>query len=458
MLRCKVSILQMIAKEHILMIPYSPLFDQTVLEQLVQHDTIVQRYREFFALIDWTPVQQYQAGRTLSDRPSHPEEAYIKAFLIKIIEGKKHMTQLRAFLVDHPLLTAEIGFRLELDPTQPFGFDIEKTLPKKRWLNAKLRSLDHHLLQDLFTGSVHALQEAIPGLGETVAIDVKHIYAWVRENNPRESIKDRYSKDRQPKGDPDCRVGVKKSTNVEQPDGSTKQKKEYLWGYGSGVAAATIGGYGDVVIAEYTLPFNRGDVTYYLPLYCQAVFNLGFFPKYITADAAYDAWYVYQTCAFHGGIAAVPLNEHGHKNLRRDTDGTPICEKGLRMHPSFEFNHPNGYRAKRFVCPLLFPQANGESCENPLFLKKGCHKDPNWETGGIMRVTLDRSGPLYHTIYRQRNCAERINSQAKELEIERPKVRNIHSVRNLNTLIYLVINVRALLRANSINKGLLPMS
>ncbi len=441
------------------MIPYSPLFDQTVLENLVQHDAVVQRYREFFSLIDWKPVQQYQARHILSDRPTHPEEAYIKAFLIKIIEGKKHMTQLRAFLVEHPLLTAELGFRLELDPTQPYGFDIEKTLPKKRWLNAKLRSLDHYLLQDLFTESVHALQEIIPGLGETTAVDVKHIYAWVRENNPRESIKDRFSKERQPKGDPDCRVGVKKSTNIEKADGSTKKEKEYLWGYGSGVAAATIGGYGDVVIAEHTLPFNEGDISYYLPLYNQAVSNLNFFPTYVTADAAYDAWYVYQTCAFHGGIAAVPLNKHGHDNARYDSDGTPLCEKGLRMHPTIQFNHTNGYRAQRFVCPLLYPEANGETCDHEQFKKgKGCRKDPNCEAGGIMRVTLDRTSPLYKTIYRQRTCAERINSQAKELGIERPKVRNIHSVRNLNTLTYLVINVRALQRANSINKGLLPMS
>lgn len=92
------------------------------------------------------------------------------------------------------------------------------------------------------------------------------------------------------------------------------------------------------------------------------------------------------------------------------------------------------------------------------FSKKVEISDPNWEAGGIMRVTLDRTSPLYKTIYRQRTCAERINSQAKELGIERPKVRNIHSVRNLNTLTYLVINVRALQRANSINKGLLPMS
>jgi hypothetical protein len=37
-------------------------------------------------------------------------------------------------------------------------------------------------------------------------------------------------------------------------------------------------------------------------------------------------------------------------------------------------------------------------------------------------------------------------------------VRNIRSVRNLNTLIYLVINARVLAKAQSINKGLLQMN
>ena len=71
---------------------------------------------------------------------------------------------------------------------------------------------------------------------------------------------------------------------------------------------------------------------------------------------------------------------------------------------------------------------------------------------GAFGTTLDRDGPLYHAIY------TRINSQVKELGIERSNVHNGHSVANLNTLIYLVMNVRALERAKSMNKRLLPMS
>ena len=72
-----------------------------------------------------------------------------------------------------------------------------------------------------------------------------------------------------------------------------------------------------------------------------------------------------------------------------------------------------------------------------------------------MRVTLDRTSPLYKSIYRQCTSCERITSQAKELGIERPKVRNAHSVHRLNTLTYIVINAKAIQRVKSLNARLL---
>jgi hypothetical protein len=64
-----------------------------------------------------------------------------------------------------------------------------------------------------------------------------------------------------------------------------------------------------------------------------------------------------------------------------------------------------------------------------------------------MRAFLDRESPLYKVVYNQRTACERINSQAQALGIERPKVRNGHSVANLTTLTYLIINVYALQKA-----------
>ena len=436
------------------MISSSPAFDQSKFEYALSIDKVVQRYRAFFSFFDWSLVSHWEEQQSSRGRPAHPESAFIKAFLIRINEGFDYTTELRAYLAEHPLLVASLGFNLKPDPADPLGFNVEKTLPCRFWLGEKLRQLDRTLLQDLLNATVSDLKVEIPGLGETVAFDVKHIYAWVKENNDRVYVKERYDKDQQLKGDPDCKLGVKRSTNQEQPDGSTKEEKELIWGYGTGVAAAITSGYGDVVLAEYTQTFNAGDVTYFRPLYQQTVVALDQYPTNITADAAYDAWYVYECAIRHGGIAAIPLNQRS--KTPRQADGTPYCSKGLLMHPTIQFNHTNGYRAQRFQCPLLFPEKTCETCDHEQFAKgKGCVKDVNWERGGIERVTLDRNSPLYHVIYTQRTSAERINSQAKELGIERPKVRNGRSVANLNTLTYLVINVRALQRARTINAALL---
>lgn len=440
------------------MIPASTLFDQPTMAAMLDHDPVVCDYRTFFASLDWSLLDQWQAARSPRGRPAHPESAYLKAFLIRIKEGLIYVTQLREFLVRHPLLVIELGFHLVLDPTAVYGFDVERTLPGRYWFGEKLRLLDHDLLRNLLAATVSALQEEIPGLGETVSFDVKHLYAWVQENNERAYVKERYDKTQRLKGDPDCRLGVKRSTNQEQPDGSSKEKKELLWGYGSGVAAATTPDYGDVVLAEYTQTFNENDITYFRPLHQQAVVALNQFPTYLAGDAAFDAWYVYEAAARHGGIGAVPLKQQSKTPFARLPDGTPRCPIGLPMHPTKQFNHTYGYRAQRFQCPLLFPNKTGETCAHEQFAKgKGCVKDVNWELGGIQRVTLDRNGPLYRALYNQRTACERINSQAKELGIERPKVRNGRSVANLNTLIYLVINVRALERARSINAGLLSI-
>lgn len=424
--------------------------DQDLLASLRDHDPVVQRYRSFFACLDWNVIREREATRPWPGRIPHPPAAYVKSLLIKLCEQKEYVTHLRVFLVEHPLLVLEIGFHPAPDTTHPYGFDVERTVPGDRWLRHWQQHLDNALLQALLRPIVQALHAEIPGLGATVAYDVKHIYAWVQENNPKAYVPDRYNPERQPTGDPDCRLGVKTSSNQTQEEGTTKVTKEYVWGYGSGVAAATDPRYGDVVLAEYTQPFNEVDSTYYHPLYARTLATLGFRPTNVTADAAFDAWHIYQTCAAQGGIAAIPLNLRGHPPPQRLPDGTPLCPKGLAMSPSYVFAHTEGYRAQEFCCPLLHPQPTAQTCDHEQFHKgPGCVKYINIEAGGLMRVLLDRTAASYKDLYRQRTAAERINSQAKALGIERPKVRNGASVRNLNTLTYLVINIQALARVRA---------
>ena len=120
--------------------------------------------------------------------------AYIKAFLVRINQGIIYTSKLRKFLLDHPLLIIELGFQLDLDFTSRYGFNYNTTVPSEVWLRARLRTLDQNLLQDLLNATVTDLKEEIPGLGEVIAYDVKHIYAWVKENNNNVYAKERYNK------------------------------------------------------------------------------------------------------------------------------------------------------------------------------------------------------------------------------------------------------------------------
>jgi len=406
----------------------------------------------FFDCLDWTRVAERDERRAWPGSPPHPRSAYIKALLVKLVEGKRYVSQLRRYLVEHPVLVLLLGFRPVWDASQPYGLDVERTVPGERWLRHQQQHLPPSELQGLLANTVSALQAEIPGLGVTVAIDVKHIYAWVKENNPKAYVSEPFNPEHQPRGDPHARLGVKRQHNQLEPDGSVHARKEYLWGYGTGLISATDPRYGDVVLAEFTQPFNENDISYFKPLQLQVRHILGFAPTNWAGDAAFDAWYVLQAAAEQGGIAAVPLNQRGRPVLPLDARGFPLCPRGLVMHAAYQFNDSDGFRALELQCPLLRPRVTGQTCDHEQFAKGvGCNKHVNIELGGLMRLQLDRQSDAYKAIYKQRTSTERINSQAKELGIERPAVRNGRSVRNLNTLTYIVINVRALQRAKALN-------
>jgi hypothetical protein len=213
---------------------------------------------------------------------------------------------------------------------------------------------------------------------------------------------------------------------------------EYYWGYGSGVVATKVPGWGEFVLAELTLPFDRPDVAYFDPLMAETERRLGFCPRYGAFDAAFDAFYVYEH--FHrddqplkAGFAAVPRSNRGGKRRQFDDGrgtrlGLPLCEAGLAMLLKYTFTckttrveHERG----SYTCPLIFPEPTGEAC--PVQHRnwpKGCVTTLATSVGARIRHQLDRVSAIYKEVYKQRTATERVNSQGVALGIERPKLRN----------------------------------
>lgn len=324
-----------------------------------------------------------------------------------------------------------------------------------------MATLPNELLQEFIDGQVAWLHHRLgTDFGQTVSIDTKHILAWVKENNPKTFIKEgRFDKTAQPTGDPDCKLGCKRKRNQVTPtrEGQPVSEKvsvgEYYWGYASGAVATKLPEIGEFVLAELTQTFDFGDSTYFLPLMAQVEQRLGARPRFGTADAAFDAWYVYDY--FHNleydGFAAVPLRQMKHGHRLFDPAGLPLCAAGLAMPCQSTFTNRTSlvqHQRGRFTCPLLHPEPTGDTCpiDHPQWPDGGCTLVMPTAPGARIRYQLDRESDHYKAVYQQRTAVERIFSQAVALGIERPKLRNQSAIVNQNTLIYILINLHAMQR------------
>ncbi|NTU85747.1 MAG: hypothetical protein HGA45_41535 [Chloroflexales bacterium] len=441
----------------------------------VASDPVVQKYRTLLGSLPWADFPERPSNRPWPGPTPDPRVSFVAAYLVKLHEDKRFMSELRTYLCEHPALVYWLGFPRVPDPTAPHGFDVAATVPKRRRLSTVLRSLPNAPLQFLLTATVQQLQATLPPeeqarFGDIIAGDTQALLAWVKENNAKQYIKEgRLDKTRQPTGDPDCKLGVKSRHNravsaedsADPPAPTTDAKPasqcqvgvDIFWGYASGVVATRLPNGTEVVLAERTRPFNESDPSHFFPLMDQVEARLGRRPRFGTWDAAYDAHYVYDYFDQAGGFAAVPLNlGPQHKKRSFAPDGTPLCAAGLPMElyclyqdrTSGLYPHERG----KYRCPLLHPTVTAEACpcSDPHFAKGGCTTTIANTRGARIRHELDREGEAYKQIYPMRTMVERINSQAEALGILHPKLRRGQAIVNRNTLTYVLINLRALAR------------
>ena len=446
--------------------------NQGNLPHFVQQSPAAMRYLHLLGPIVWRNFPERDL-QTKWGIVTTPYVAFAAACLIKLDQQKVYMSDLRDYLIDHPALVWLLGFPLVPSSRYPWGFDVDASLPTHRHFTRLLRKMPNACLQFLLDETVRLLQlelsTEVDDFGQAISLDTKHILAWVAENNPKAYVKcsDRLDKTHQPKGDPDCKLGCKRKRNQpphdeDSPTTPTKTpirstnfsaNDEYFWGYGSGVVATKIPEWCEITLAELTLTFDHSDFAYFFPLMAATERRLSFRPHFGALDAAFDAFYVHEYfhSDLHQGFAAVPFVQRGGHKRSFDPQGLPLCSANLPMPLKSTYHSKKGlveHQCGRYACPLRFPQTNGQSCpiNHKQWNKGGCITSLPTSIGARLRYQLDRQSPLYKEVYKQRTATERINAQAKELGIERPRLRNQQAIANLNTLIYVLINLRALHR------------
>ena len=426
----------------------------------VRQCDVTQELLPLLQRLDWDELPATHTWRCRGER-TVPLAAYVGAYLVKLERQLPTFGALRRFLREHPALIWALGFPLIPQRGAVGGFDPDASLPSHAHLTRKLAQLPNDLLQALLDAQVTVLKHQCgDDFGRVISLDTKHILAWVKENNPKAYLQEEeLGNRRQPAGDKDCKLGCKRRTNQIAPtkEGTPPSNKfgagEYYWGYASGVAATKVDGLGEFILAECTLTFDRPELAYFFPLMERVEQRLGFRPPYATADAAFDAFYVYDY--FHradgGGFAAVPLRQVKSGLRHFDAAGLPLCAAGLAMPLGGTFINRTSmvqHQRGRYLCPLVYPDATDEACPigHPNRDAGGCKLVMPTAEGARIRYQLDRESEAYQQVYRQRTAVERIFSQAVNLGIERPKLRNQAAIANANTLIYLLINLHAMAR------------
>lgn len=422
--------------------------------RFVRQCPVTQAITPLLAMVDWEQLPTTLTNKRTGWRTT-PLAAYVGTFLVKLDQRLPTFGRVHRFLREHPALIWALGFPLVPDPLSPYGFNIEASLPTQRHFSRKLSEIPNEILQNLLDAQVAALQQQLgEPFGQIVSWDTKHILSWVKENNPKAYIKDgRFDKSQQPAGDLDCKLGCKRRRNQKTPakEGKPAGKNkigEYYWGYASGVVATKVQDVGEFILAELTQTFDQSDPSYFFPLLEQVERRLGFRPPFGTADAAFDAFYIYDYfhSEAHDGFAAIPLRQINDRR-QFDDQGLPLCAAHLPMPLKGSFINRTSmvqHRRGRYVCPLLYPEPTAAACpvNHAQWSDGGCKLVMPTAAGARVRYQLDRDSEQYQAIYKQRTAVERIFSQAVALGIERPKLRNQRAIANQNTLTYILINLR----------------
>lgn len=442
---------------------------RNLLPRFVQESPIALHCLELLGPLAWDRFPERDLERNWG-QTTIPYAALAASCLFMLEQGFGDLSRLHRFLVQNPPLVWLFGFPVAPARQNTWGFDAQASLPTHRHFTRMLRTMPNSVLQHLLSSSITSIVSTLQSLdvivGDCISGDTKHILAWVRENNPKAYLREgRYDKNRQPKGDPDCRLGCKRRHNQKLSAKETPSNNpvpaasvsvgEFYWGYASGIIATKAGKWGEFILAELTQPFDCSDVSYFFPLMQAVEQRLGFRPPYGTFDAAYDAFYVYEYFHEAGGFAAVPFSEKGGYTAdgrKFSRKGLPLCQAGLPMPLKTKFTDRTRaiieHQRGKYACPLLFPEPSGNTCpiDHKNWAKNGCTADMPLSIGARLRYTLKRDTEEFEHVYKQRTAAERIFSRAVQLGIERPHLRNGKAIANINTLIYVLVNLRTLWR------------
>jgi hypothetical protein len=318
------------------------------------------------------------------------------------------------------------------------GFNIMKPLPSYWTFERFIRKLDNQILKDIMQNQVvklagHGIIDA-----SFIGLDSTPVAANRSHHNPKSFRKDRFAKEKQHRGDKDCKLGVHAASNQHN-----ERNYEFYWGYKNHALVDCITG---LPIYELTTTAEVYDSTVALDILKRTDSFLSVRECSFIADKGYDAKDIYNTVkTVYQGECFIPINPRGTKNPKLLPIGNPICEAGLAMNRDGKFSD-SGRTRQKFCCPFKrTSHINDCPCNHKAFKKgknTGCTKYITIPDD--YRLSINRDAVEFKSVYALRTECERYNSRFKATGQERLWVRNGKSAENLNSVAHISLLAIAL--------------
>ena len=382
------------------------------------------RYEKLFENLPAIPSKDTGRGR-----PPVSREALLKGLIYRNLRGIHKLVELEFELLNNPSMA------------EPLGLDPLKRPPSDERFSEFIRSDPNGYFQIIREALVQELinEEVISGHG--VGFDSCPIAAFVKENNLKTSIKDRYEKHHLPAGDKDARLGV--SIHFPSP---FKKRLHYFWGYRNHIITDLDS---ELPIVEITLQANKDEKKVALPLLNRLHQEYSLPIEVVAGDANYDVEEILRYIIEEmKAEAMIPRNP-------RNTQNTPYtikrhvlyCQADLPMHRKGKMT-TKGITYLQYSCPLHWSKEfKGQyllcPAGHPKFLKqKGCNVLIRMSPS--IREKIKYGTQRFKKNYNKRTSVERVFSRLLAISMQNPTVKGLRAVRNHCTIAHITVLLVAL--------------
>ena len=393
----------------------------------------LEKYEILFSFLDTSSFERLYAN---TGRPPVGYEALLKALIYKNMKNISYFSDLVRVLRDHPDLAMVFGFH----PLR---------LPQVENFSAFLADTENSILQEVRNTLVDKLILSSEIRARYLSFDSTNIPVKVKENNLKTSVKDRFKKNRRPKGFPASRLGVM----IHFPKPFQKEIR-YFWGYRNFVLCDALS---ELPIIEETRPANVVDSRVIIPQLRKVRDKFGFHVGAVIADSALDSAKVLSFI-----IRDLKAKPYIARNMRREKNfpvtksGNRICLAGFEM--IYWGKYQEGKRTRiKFVCPIIHSKKFREKhpyCPwmHPQFAKgTGCFAYQQVIDEDI-RKQIAYGSKEFKKVYDLRSGSERIFSRLLELAMQNPSVRGLRAISNHCTVAHISVLLVALTAVKTGNK------